>query len=142
MSGVKAPEFRVDEVFPANRPERVAIVRLLVATQSLISFGRLLGDLLPDTPAYRETEHYIMLLSLGLANEAASAFVAAKHMGAFDEFTKVGWDEMNERFSRLLKECDRDDPASLRSKLVAFGRNLVFHWNKDDIKSRWPVSVT
>jgi hypothetical protein len=68
-----APEFRIDEVFPADRPERVAIVRLLVATQSLVSLRRLLGGLLPNTPAYRETEHYLMLFSLGLANEAASA---------------------------------------------------------------------
>lgn len=134
MASMKAPEFRVDEVFPADDPKCVAVVRLLVATQSLISLGRLLGDLLPKTPAYRETKHYLMLLSLGLANEAASAFLAAQHAGAFEDFAQVGWKEMDERFERLVKECNRDDPASLRSKLVAYGRNLVFHWNKDEIK--------
>lgn len=41
---------------------------------------------------------------------------------------------MNERFARLVKECDRNDPTSLRSRLVADGRNLVAHWNKDEIK--------
>lgn len=32
-------------------------------------------------------------------------------------------------------ECDRDRPESLRSRLVAFGRNkLAFHWSEEEIK--------
>ena len=78
------PEFKVGEVFAADDPKAVAIVRLVVAGQGLISLGRLLGPVLPETKAYRETKHYFMLLSLGLAHEAAAAFQAAVHKGAFE----------------------------------------------------------
>src|SRR6201746_600893 len=44
-------------------------------------------------------------------------------------------EEMNSRFDRLVKECDRNNPESLRSKLVAYGRNkLAFHWEAEAIK--------
>lgn len=129
------PEFTVGEVFAADDPKAVAIVRLVVAVQGLISLGRLLGPVLPETKAYRETKHYFMLLSLGLANEAASAFQAASHKGAFEGVIPSVVEDINSRYERLLVECDRDRQGSLRSKLVAFGRNkLSFHWDEKEIK--------
>lgn len=129
------PEFTVGEIFPADDPKGVAVVRLVVAAQGLISLGRLLGPVLPETKAYRETKHYFMLLSLGLANEAAAAFQGALHKGAFEGVVPFPVEEYNSRYERLLIECDRDRPESLRSRLVAFGRNkLAFHWAEEEIK--------
>lgn len=132
---IRAPEFRIGDVFPADNPKKVAVVRLVIAAQSLISVGRLLGDLLPETPAYRETKHYFMLFSLGMANEAAAAFLAAQHAGVFEDLLPFPDEEMNARFEQVVAECDRDNPESLRSKLVAYGRNkLSFHWEEGAIK--------
>lgn len=44
-------------------------------------------------------------------------------------------DEMNARFARLVVECDRGRPESLRARLVAFGRNkLSYHWDESEIR--------
>lgn len=131
----KTPEFCVGRLFPADDPKRTAAVRLVVAAQGLISLSRLLGPTLPDTKAYRETKHYIMLLSLGLANESAAGFEAARHKGVFDEVHPFPNEDTNARFGRLVEECDRNNPQSLRSRLVAFGRNkLAFHWDEKVIR--------
>ena len=129
------PKFTVGQVFAADDPKAVAIVRLAVAAQGLVSLGRLLGPVLPETKPYRETKHYFMLLSLGLANEAAGAFQAAVRKGAFEGVSPSPAEDINSRYERLLVESDRDRPESLRSRLVAFGRNkLSFHWDEKEIR--------
>lgn len=92
------PEFVVGEAFAADDPKAVAIVRLVVAGQGLISLGRLLGPILPQTNAYRETKHYFMLLSIGLAHEAAAAFQAAVHEGAFEGVIPSPVEDINARY--------------------------------------------
>ena len=92
-------------------------------------------SLLPNTPATRESKNYLMVLSIGAANEAAIAFLEADKGGALDEILKSGWPEMRDIIDRLRKECDEHVPDSLRKKILLVARNtLGFHWDTKVVK--------
>jgi len=128
------PTFQVGKAFPEGDDKRVSLVRFLLASQSLAAIGRLLG-IVPETSAFTESKRYLMLLSLGAAHEAANAFGGAYTRGVFADLQSLGWEEMDERLARLVKECDRKNPDSLQCKLVTHGRNkFSFHWDMEEVQ--------
>jgi hypothetical protein len=130
----RIPAFEVGKVFPADDPRSVFLVRFLLASQCLAAIARLPEEL-PDTPAFDESSHYLMLLALGATHEAAIAFYGANENGLFDPLKNIDDEEMNKRLARLIKEANRKDPESLQSKLVTHGRHKFgFHWDPEEIQ--------
>ncbi|HWN10383.1 MAG TPA: hypothetical protein VNO50_14140 [Pyrinomonadaceae bacterium] len=128
------PSFEIGKAFPSNDPKSVSLIRFLLASQCLAAIARL-PEVVPDTPAYEESRHYLMLLALGAAHEAGNAFAGAYKHGVFDRLKAVDDEEMNERLKLLVRETDRDNPKSLQSKLVTHGRNkFAFHWDMKEVK--------
>lgn len=123
------PDFKISEVFPARDPIRVAQVRLMIASQALAAFGRILKHL-PRGAGSTESEFYLFTMSIGAANEAAMAFRDADNAGALDELLASGWEEISEAVERLRKEADKDNENSLWKRLIVVARNTVaFHWD-------------
>lgn len=105
-----------------------------MASQALVAIFRV-GQLLPPTPATAESKSYLMMLSIGAANEAASAFLEADRSGAFDELLRSCLNEMEEAVARLRQECDEHAKGSLRKQILLVLRNTMgFHWDAKTVK--------
>lgn len=125
----KEPTCRVGDVFPADDARLVAQARFIVASQALVALARVLGAGL-DGPTKQEVFYYLLLYSIGAANEASIAFQEADQFGAFGEVEASDWAEMHERLARLRRDCDHKNPESLRERLIRMPRNKVgFHWD-------------
>lgn len=134
MKSTKIPRFDLGNVFPSDEPQRVYQMRFLMACQALAAIARLL-DLLPNTPATRESKNYLMALSIGAANEASIAFLEADAEGAFTEVIDAGWQEMVDRIERLRVDCDDKQPNSLRKRILLVARNTMgFHWDPKTVR--------
>jgi hypothetical protein len=130
----KKPIFELQRVFPPGNHRRVLQIRFLMASQALAAIFRVVG-LLPRTPATAESKNYLMMLSIGAANEAAIAFLEADRGGALDELLKSDWIEMQEIVARLRQECDEHIPGSLRKQVLLVARNTMgFHWDPKIVK--------
>ncbi|HVR99549.1 MAG TPA: hypothetical protein VMW27_23195, partial [Thermoanaerobaculia bacterium] len=124
LSEPKKPMFELQRVFPPGNHRRVLQIRFLMASQALAAIFRVV-DLLPRTPATAESKNYLMMLSIGAANEAAIAFLEADRGGALDELLNSGWIEMQEIVARLRQECDEHIPSSLRKQILLVARNTM-----------------
>ena len=134
MSKSKKPMFELQRVFPPENHRRVLQIRFLMASQALAAIFRVV-PLLPRTSATAESKNYLMMFSIGAANEAAIAFLEADRGGALDELLNSGWVEMQEAVARLRQECDEHIPASLRKKILLVARNTMgFHWDPKIVK--------
>ena len=130
----RGPEFDPAAVFPTDDCRNVLLVRFLVASQSLAAIARL-PRLLPDGYALEESRLFLMVLSVGAANEAALAFQQADKAGAFQELDKTKWVEPKEPLARLRVDANHKADDSLRSKIIRTTRNtLGFHWDPAVIK--------
>jgi len=111
----------------------VSIVRFLVAAQSLPAITRII-PVLPESDAYRETRHYLMLLSLGTTCEAAKAFWEALQHDLFASLYSRALSGIDECISRLTVECDPGRRDSLQSKLLRHRNKLSFHWDMKEVR--------
>jgi hypothetical protein len=134
MTNDNIPIFRVGDAFPSEDDKRVSLVRFLVSAQCLPAITRII-PVLPESAAYRESKHYLYLLSLGAAHEAANAFWGALQHDLFAPLSSLAFGEIDGCISRLVVDCDPNRPDSLRSKLVRHCRNrFSFHWDMNEIR--------
>jgi hypothetical protein len=134
VAQAKKPMFELQRVSPSGNHRRVLQIRFLMASQALAAIFRTVS-LLPPTPATAESKNYLMMLSIGAANEAAIAFLEADRGGALDELLKSGWTEMQETVARLRQECNEHVPGSLRKQILLVARNTMgFHWDPKIVK--------
>lgn len=131
MWNSKVPEFDVGTTFPHGDTKSVLAIRFLVASQSLASIARILGQLGND-PGSEESKQFLMVLSIGTANEAAIAFQEADAAGVFADLDASAWKEQKDRLARLRVDANHKDTTSLRELLIRTTRNKIgFHWDKD-----------
>ena len=140
-------EYRIGSVFSAGRPERVKLLRLVIATRSVMVCARANLALEHANPEVHEQEDgtFWLLASVGAAFEAAKAFGSADDAGCFASLedgslsARLSEDNLSaliERLGRLRAEVDLDSEESLASQLLAFARNkAAYHWDHDEIRN-------
>jgi hypothetical protein len=127
------PSFRIGDAFPSEDKKRVSLVRFLISAQSLPAITRVI-PLLPESAAFHESKHYLNLLSLGAAYEAASAFWGALQNGLFEPLSALDFGGIDQCVSRLTVQCDPDRSDSLLSKLVRCRHKFSFHRDMKEVR--------
>lgn len=131
MSHAASPTFDPGSAFPHVDRISVLAIRFLVASQSLAAIARLPAQL-PRDRASDESRCYLMVLSIGAANETAIAFQEADAVGVFAELDATSWKDPKARLARLRGDVNHNDPTSLRELLIRTTRNKIgFHWDAD-----------
>ncbi len=134
MSSPASPTFDPGAVFPAGEAKSVLAIRFLVASQSLAVIARLPAQLSTD-PVSEESKRFLMVLSIGAANEAAIAFQEADAVGVFADLDASTWQDPKARLARLRVDANHKDPTSLRELLIRTTRNKIgFHWDVEYVK--------
>lgn len=125
----------VRQVFPSE--ERLAqIVRTMIAVNALLSMKRMLLDIDArkgdGLEALQRGDRLInFLLSIGVLKEAMDAFKDIQ--GWFEPYMRT--DAEKEAYDALCRACDKEDQASLYSRVVAPLRNTAgFHWKRTEIQ--------
>lgn len=134
--------FRIGDVFPSDQRDRVRLAQLIVTGRVLLSVVKAYRLLDKNYEPEAEARAHLMLLSFGAALEAAKAFAYADEEGCLTEFE--GWleawpsgpelEDVRQCLKRLRVNCDRNNPDSLRCRLLQAARNQAsFHWDPERI---------
>lgn len=134
--------FKIGDVFPADNPAKIAVVRFLLAGQSLLAIPKLHPFLPEEDPVLRDGTDLLMFLSIGLLRETAKAFHALEEEGLVKQLEQelISHDaatrsDFTERIDRLRTELAWGNPSSILRTFLKQARDAVaFHWESEAIK--------
>lgn len=129
-------EFRVGDLFPPDREDRVLLLRFLVAGRALVALIRADSLLEAERHSHDEVSAYLMIHAAGAAREAAKAFTDADEaevFGAIERDEELG-PEMVKQLERLREDCEWRDGRFVKSFLKVVRDSVGFHWDAAGIR--------